>query len=241
MFHVLSHLSAIPMILYGSLQHWLVALLFYFLFGCIGVACTYHRLISHKSYVAPLWFEYLGLVLGSLGAVGTSIQWTAVHRAHHRYSDTDRDPHNPQGRFWAMQFFAMLVPASPRFVADLLRSSRHQRFHKYYWAIHATYALILVLIDPFAIVYAYLFPCFVLWHVMSALGTFAHTESFGYKCPLARENDRARNLWWVGLLVFGEGYHSNHHADASRWRFGMKPFELDLSAFIIRMIKKDAA
>lgn len=239
-FHALTHLSFIYMVLGLGLKEWLVSLFVYFLFACLGVACTFHRLVAHKSYQAPKWFEILGMILGTLSGVGSSIQWAAVHRAHHRFSDTERDPHNPKGRFWQMQFFAMLVPASPRYVTDLIRSPLHQFFHRFYWLFHALYALALaMLIEPMAIIYAHLVPSFAVWHIMSALGTFAHTERFGYQMKGAELTDRSRNLWLPGWLAFGEGWHSNHHNYPSRWRFGIEPFEVDLSARIIQLIKID--
>lgn len=237
-FHILTHLSVIPMFLYADIWQWSISVIMYYLFGCWGVAITYHRLISHKSFEAPRWFKLVGMTLGSLGAVGTTIQWTAVHRDHHRHSDSASDPHNPAGsvkRFIQMQFLAMLVPSSPRYVPDLLRDPLHQNFHKYYWAIHGLYAVLLYLVDPFAIVYAYLLPCFILWHVMSALGTFAHSPSYGTQ-PLSQK-DKSTNLWFLGWMAFGEGWHNNHHAQASDWQFGKKWWEADLSAKIIRLVK----
>jgi fatty-acid desaturase len=237
-FHIITHLSVIPMIMYGQWQHWIVALIMYHLFGCWGVAITYHRLISHKSFNAPQWFKLIGMVFGSLGGVGSTIQWTAVHRDHHRYSDTDNDPHNPAGsvkRFLQMQFLAMLVPSSPRYVPDLLRDPLHQKFHVYYWLIHLLYAIFLFLIDPFAIVYAYLIPCFILWHVMSALGTFAHSPKFGTQ-PIDQK-DKSTNLWFLGWFAFGEGWHNNHHSQASSWKFGINRWQFDLSALIIKLVK----
>ena len=239
-FHVLTHASIIPMIMYAEAWQWIVTLIMYYMFGCWGVAITYHRLISHKSFEAPTWFKLTGMFLGSLGAVGSTIQWTAVHRDHHRHSDTDSDPHNPNRgilKFLQMQFFSMLVPSGPRYVPDLLRDPLHQKFHKYYWLIHLTYAVFLFLIDPFAIVYAYLIPCFILWHVMSALGTFAHNTKFGTQ-PLSQK-DKSTNLWILGWLAFGEGWHNNHHSQASDWQFGKSRWEFDLSAKIIRLIKID--
>lgn len=237
-FHILTHSSAIFMLLYADFYHWIIAFIMYYMFGCWGVAITYHRLISHKSFQAPTWFKLIGLFLGSLGGVGTSIQWTAVHRDHHRHSDTDKDPHNPQGsllRFFQMQFFSMLVPSSPKYVPDLLRDSTHQFFHKYYWGIHLIYAFTLYFINPFLIVSAYLFPSLILWHVMSALGTFAHTPKFGTKSNLTK--DYSRNLWFLGWFAFGEGWHDNHHAQASDYKFGKEKYQFDLSAKIINLIK----
>ena len=238
-FHILTHTSIIPMIMFAGWHEWLIALVMYYMFGCWGVAITYHRLVSHKSFEAPNWFKILGLFWGSLGGVGTSIQWTAVHRDHHRHSDGENDPHNPAGswkRFLQMQFFTMLVPSSPRYVPDLLRDPLHQKFHKYYWLIHAVYASILFAIDPFAVVYAYLVPCFILWHVMSALGTFAHTPTFGSQ-PVSKK-DKSTNLWFLGWFAFGEGWHNNHHAHAADYRFGKQIFEVDLAARVIEIIKK---
>jgi len=226
------------MVMYGTALHWVIALIVYYMFGCWGVAITYHRLISHKSFTAPVWFKYIGMILGTLGGVGSTIQWTAVHREHHRYTDSDKDPHNPAGsiqRFIQMQFFSMLVPAGPKTIPDLLRDSTHVNFHKYYWLFHASYGSLLYFIDPFSIVYAYLIPCFVLWHVMSSLGTFAHNSNFGYRNQ--DTNDNSRNLIFLGWMAFGEGWHNNHHACASDFKFGKKPLEVDLSSFIIKLIK----
>jgi stearoyl-CoA desaturase (delta-9 desaturase) len=237
-FHILTHISLFFMILHGEWYHWLISIAFYFLFGCWGIAITFHRLVSHRSFNSPKWFKMLGLIFGSLGGVGTSIQWTAVHRDHHRNTDTDADPHNPAGgikRFFQIQFLTMLVDSSPKYVTDLLRDPVHQRFHKYYWLIHALYALVLLLIDPFAIVYAYLVPSLILWHVMSALGTFAHTPLFG-KQPID-QNNKSTNIWFLGYFAFGEGWHNNHHAVASDYKFGKEKWQWDLSAWIIDKIK----
>ena len=226
------------MLVYATGVEWAIAVGMYYLFGCWGVAITYHRLISHKSFTAPKWFKFIGMIFGSLGGVGSSIEWTAVHRDHHRHTDTEKDPHNPAGSIWRflqMQFFAMLVPSSPRYVPDLLRDPLHQKFHKYYWLIHFVYACVLLLLDPFAIVYAYLFPCVVLWHVMSSLGTFAHTPLFGTQ-PISQK-DKSTNLWILGWFAFGEGWHNNHHSEASNYRFGRNKYEFDLSSHIINLVK----
>lgn len=238
-FHTLTHLSIIPMIYFATPAQWAMAIFMYFLFGCWGIAITYHRLISHKSFVSPNWFKIIGMVLGSLGGVGSTIEWTAVHRDHHRNSDTDKDPHNPAGglkRFLQMQFFPMLVTPNPRYIPDLLRDTLHQKFHVYYWAIHLVFVCMLYFIDPFAIVYAYLLPCLILWHIMSALGTFAHTPSVGNR-PL-ESKDRSTNLWFLGWFAFGEGWHNNHHAEASNYKFGRNKYEVDLAARIIELVKQ---
>ena len=238
LFQILTHLSVIPMIIYGTITDWLVALVAYFLIGGWGIAIVYHRYISHKSFEAPAWFIKIGTILGILGGVGSPIQWVCQHREHHAFADTDRDPHRPGGsikNFLFMHFFPMLLPASPKFAVDLLRDPVQKKIHDRYWLVHLAYVIILLCIDPFAIVYAYLFPNFLLWHAIASLGTFAHIRLFGTRPCTTR--DDSGNMWLLAWLAFGEGWHNNHHAVASDWRFGRKWYQVDLSAFIIKLVK----
>ena len=93
---IAAHLSFIPMIMYGEWYHWAIAFFTYFVTGCFGMTMTFHRLLSHKSWNAPKWFEIFGTLAGTYGLTGSSIGWVAVHREHHHYTDQERDPHSPK-------------------------------------------------------------------------------------------------------------------------------------------------
>src|ERR1700712_4657065 len=69
------------------------AVIYYFWTG-LGITAGYHRLWAHKSYNASLPLSvFLALVGG--GAVEGSIRWwSRDHRAHHRYTDTNKDPYS---------------------------------------------------------------------------------------------------------------------------------------------------
>jgi fatty-acid desaturase len=49
--------------------------------------------------------------------------------------------------------------------------------------------------------------------------------------------DDSRNLWWVGLLAFGEGWHNNHHAHAQSARHGLVWWEVDLNWYGIKILQ----
>ena len=49
--------------------------------------------------------------------------------------------------------------------------------------------------------------------------------------------DDSRNLWWVGLLAFGEGWHNNHHAFQRSARHGHRWWEFDMTYLVIRVME----
>src|SRR5262249_9540905 len=48
----------------------------------------------------------------------------------------------------------------------------------------------------------------------------------------------SRNVWWVGVLALGEGWHNNHHAIPKSARHGMAWYEFDLTWYIIWTLEK---
>jgi len=50
--------------------------------------------------------------------------------------------------------------------------------------------------------------------------------------------DDSRNLWWVALVSFGEGWHNNHHANPVSARHGVAWYELDPTFWQIRLLEK---
>jgi stearoyl-CoA desaturase (delta-9 desaturase) len=53
-----------------------------------------------------------------------------------------------------------------------------------------------------------------------------------------RSRDEARNNWLIALLVFGEGWHNNHHAFPASARHGLDRLQMDMSWWMIRGLEK---
>ena len=45
------------------------------------------------------------------------------------------------------------------------------------------------------------------------------------------------NCWWVAVLVFGEGWHNNHHAFQYSARHGLEWWEIDLTWMTIQLLQ----
>ncbi|MCL7035178.1 hypothetical protein MKW94_019405 [Papaver nudicaule] len=66
----------------------------------LGISLSYHRNLTHKSFKLTKSLEYLFAYFGLHAAQGDPIFWVSIHRYHHQFTDTARDPHSPIEGFW---------------------------------------------------------------------------------------------------------------------------------------------
>jgi len=107
-----------PMIIYISLVHWIAVLGIMALPQCskatlfwawilwpisgFGITVGVHRLWSHRSYEACFFVRLILMLANSVANQGTIFHWARDHRVHHKFSETDADPHNAtRGFFFA--------------------------------------------------------------------------------------------------------------------------------------------
>eukprot|EP00439_Symbiodinium_sp_Y106_P063608 s3223_g9.t2 len=72
----------------------------YVMTGMLGVTLSYHRQLSHRSFVTPKWLEYFLAYCGALAVQGPPISWVSSHRHHHGNTDAEDDVHSPRDGFW---------------------------------------------------------------------------------------------------------------------------------------------
>jgi len=84
---------------------------------------------------------------------------------------------------------------------------------------------------------------FVVWGMFVRLVAILHTtwlvnsatHMWGYRnYPTT---DQSRNLWWVALLSYGEGWHNNHHAYPRMAKHGHRWWEVDLTYRAIQLLQ----
>lgn len=244
--HIAALLAFMPE--YFTISGLLVFLFMSWLTGGVGITLCYHRLLTHRSFKTPKWFEYILTMCGCLAWQGGPVQWVGVHRIHHKFSDEEEDPHSPKHGFsWGHMLWCMHKEGENRMkgvdaAKDLLRDPVLRFLNT--WFPLVQFALI-----PVIFYGGYLFEgtfnggmSWVVWGVFVRIvfvyhGTWfvnsaAHT--WGYRN--FETNEHSTNLWWVALMSYGEGWHNNHHAFQRSAAHGLRWFEIDITYMLIRIL-----
>ncbi|MBO3464168.1 acyl-CoA desaturase [Aetokthonos hydrillicola Thurmond2011] len=216
-----------------------VALLLYWVTGGLGITLGFHRLVTHRSFQTPKLLEYFLVFCGTLACQGGPIEWVGTHRLHHLYSDQNLDPHDSNKGFWWSHMGWLIYQGQneseiPRFTKDIAEDKVYQFFQNYFIFIQIALGLLLLLLGGWSFVVWGIFVRIVfVWHCTWLVNSATH--KFGYRSY--DSGDRSTNCWWVALLVFGEGWHNNHHAFQYSARHGLRWWELDLTWMTIQLLQ----
>lgn len=236
---ILAHMALVPMIAFAGLNEWLCAFFVYFLMMTFGISFMNHRVLSHNTIeVKSKTLEYFSLFMATISLQGSSLAWVSMHREHHAYSDTEKDPHSPShDGFFSAYFLSMLhMPNVKKYGRNLLRHKSVIWFHKHFWKVNISYSLFLFMIFGFMgpLVF-HLIPAVFQWHGSSMVNGLAHYHKkvpsvIGYRNFETKE--LSKNLPLFGYITFGEGWHNNHHGKVNSYTFKYNWWEFDLVASI---------
>ena len=134
------HLLLIPAFFYFSWQNLAIMLIGNWVVGSLGVGLGYHRLLTHRSFKAPKWLEYILTIFASMSLQNEAYKWVATHRIHHAFTETEKDPHSTRpGFWWAHIGWVVLGTAQDhdgatfkKFIPDLLKDKFHVLLAKFY-------------------------------------------------------------------------------------------------------------
>lgn len=208
-----------------------------------------HRYAAHGAFKMTRGWERVFFVVSYIFQ-GTSYMspraYGIMHRMHHAYTDTRRDPHTPQ---YSKNVFEMMW-RTRRFYRDILKGRMvvDEKFTKnlpeweafdrwgdsftssVLWT--AAYAAFFYFFAPNAW-YWLLLPVIILSGAVhgSVINWFAH--KYGY--INFRLKNTAQNLLVFDFLMLGESYHNNHHKFPSSANFGRRWHEIDPVYLVIRV------
>ena len=218
--------------------------LFYFVATGMGITVGYHRLFAHATFKTNPVIRFLLLFFGSAAFEQSAMEWSAQHRDHHRFVDTDRDPYSiRKGFFYAHMGWLVFWKHKTNYdnVKELARDPmlRHQDRYYVVWATVAgiiTPAVIGALTGHLlgALLIAVCLRLTLVYHVTFFINSVCH--SFG---KATYDIDAtAKDNWFIAFFTFGEGYHNFHHRFAADYRNGVRWYQFDPSKWFIALLSR---
>lgn len=237
------HLAAIPIVYTFSWQNLAALLIGNWIVGSLGVGLGWHRLLTHRSFRAPKWLEYTLSILATMSMQDSPEKWIATHRMHHKFVDTDSDPHSARSGFWWPQIGWVVwgkaqdhdEPTLKRYIPDLLKDPIHVLISRFYLVPIVISAVVLFAIGGWTMVVWGVFGRVVLgWHTTWFVNSLSHL----YGQRPHETGDLSTNNWFVAILTFGEGWHNNHHMAPNSARHGLEWYQFDMNWIAIRIFEK---
>jgi len=199
------------------------ALLLYFVSG-LGITAGAHRLWAHRSYKARLPLRILLTIFNTIAFQDCAIQWARDHRVHHKYSETDADPHNATRGFFFSHVGWLLCKKHPEVIAkgkklDIsdLEADPVLRFQRDYYMI--LMPILCFLIPTCIPVYFWGETWTNAWFVATMFRwTWILNMTWLVNSAAHKWGDRPYDVTInpsqnvsVAIFAFGEGWHNYHH------------------------------
>jgi stearoyl-CoA desaturase (delta-9 desaturase) len=221
--------------------HWFFSLFFHSFF--------LHRFASHQMYTTSKRWEKTFYFLtwffqGSSFLVPRA--YAVMHRMHHTYSDTEKDPHSPH---FFKDIYHMMLHTAEIFSAFVTgKNLPDPQFTKEYIPVwdkldkighhNLTRILFGVFYVAFYFVFAPNYWWFLLLPVHFLMGPIqgAIVNWFGHKFGYSNfdNGDHSKNTTPFGIVLMGELFQNNHHFDKLDPNFAKKWYELDFTYIIMK-------
>jgi fatty-acid desaturase len=215
-----------------------------YLVTCLGIGIGYHRLLTHRGFVSPRWLRRTLAWMGGAALQGGPSRWVSMHRRHHQTADREGDPHSPLAGFfhghvgWVMRWDEQDAADHQQLVPDV--SGKDPLMSVMDKGVLFMLPWVLTGVVCFAIagwrgvLWGTVIRTLALWHVTWCVNSICHR--WGRRPNKTR--DESGNVWWVGLLSLGEGWHNNHHAKPAAALHGWRWYEIDVSGYVIRLMAR---
>lgn len=200
-----------------------------------------HRYASHQMFTMSKTWEKVFYILTYIFQGSSFLSPRAygiMHRLHHAYADTEKDPHSPQftdnmmDMMWkTKKIYSNIRENKAKIEEKFLKNIPNWEAIENFGSTWFSRVGWGVLYTLFYIQFATAWWMFLLLPIHFFMGPihgaiinwFAH--KFGY--INFKVNDTARNLLPFDFLMMGESYHNNHHKFGGRANFGIKWHEFD--------------
>ena len=235
---VLVHLACLAAIWTGITWTAVAIGAFLYVARMFAVTGGYHRYFSHRSFRTSRWFQFVLAWLAQSSTQKNVLWWAAIHRHHHRHSDTEDDVHSPRHRgFWYAHFGWIFDRRYTRTdsaaVPDIARYPELRFLGRFEQLPSILLAVTTFVVAGWpGLVVGFFWSTVLLYHGTFFINSLAHVH--GTRRYVT--GDDSRNNWWLALITLGEGWHNNHHAYQRSCRQGFRWYEVDITFYILSVL-----
>jgi stearoyl-CoA desaturase (Delta-9 desaturase) len=208
----------------------------------VSVTVYLHRHSAHRALDPhPALAHFFRFWLWLTTATVTK-EWTAIHRKHHAFCETENDPHSPvvRGIGKVLREGAELYQAEARNQETLDRfgaGTPNDWIERNLYSRHQNLGIALMAIINllcFGAIGITIWAVQMMWIPVFAAGVINGIGHFwGYRNFECR--DASRNIVPWGILIGGEELHNNHHTYPNSAKLSVRRFEFDMGWAWIRL------
>ena len=210
-----------------------------------------HRYAAHKMFTMSKFWErtfYIATFITQGSSFLNPRAYAIMHRMHHAYSDTEKDPHSPH---YFRSMFKMMWRTKNIYLDYLLHRVEPEKgfdknipewksfdriadawFVRFLWV--GFYILFYVLFAPNLWFFTLLPFHFIMGPIHGGIVNWCG-HKYGYT-NFKDTGDRSRNSIPFDFLTLGELFQNNHHKFPSRTNFAVRFFEVDPTYPFIKLL-----
>ncbi|NRA63898.1 MAG: acyl-CoA desaturase [Pseudobacteriovorax sp.] len=211
-----------------------------YLLNICYISVFYHRGLTHQALTLSPKAKRFVVATGAWVTGLDPKGWCTMHRLHHRYSDTPKDPHSPVHKGFFMIAYEQLQ-SYKRVLKGLIKNDKTYTSvagdfdfdvswmnKKNYWylpyLLHLAISAVLVFaFDAWLLGAAYYLG--IMSHPIQGWMVNSMGHALGYRNFNTTDNSKNNSI--VAWLVAGEGYQNNHHRYPRAVKFSMRWWEVD--------------
>ncbi|XP_044156067.1 acyl-CoA desaturase-like [Bufo gargarizans] len=209
-----------------------------FMLSALGVTAGAHRLWSHRSFKAKLPLRIFLAVVNTMAFQNDIYEWARDHRAHHKYSETDADPHNAKRGFFFAHIGWLLMKKHPDVIekgskldlSDLYADEVVMFQRRHYKKLILVMCFIFPTVVPWyfwneSLYTAFYVPGLLRYTLVLNATWLVNSAAHMYGNRPYDKNINPRENKFVAIGAFGEGFHNYHHTfpyDYTSSEFGIR-------------------
>jgi stearoyl-CoA desaturase (delta-9 desaturase) len=209
-----------------------------------------HRYAAHQMFTMSKPWEKIFYTLTFIFQGSSFLSPRAygiMHRLHHAYADTEKDPHSPKysdnlfDMMWkTKKIYKDILVDKANIEAKFLKNIPNWQWMENLgdnWVSRVSWGTFYTLFYMYFATEWWMFLLLPVHYFMgpvhgAIINWFAH--KFDY--VNFKVGDTAKNLLPFDFLMMGEGYHNNHHKFGGRANFGIKWHEFDPTYPVILLL-----